>query len=328
MPGALSSDPTSVMIGVTGAGIAATGDYNGDAHSDILWQNPNGAVSTWHPTGTGLNEGIAQDTYDASVATSWHAIDSFDFNGDGRADILWRNNDGTIAVWEGIATGFNQSSYIETQPTSAVIVGAGDFDGDGKGDLLFRNADGSIFEQRSYGTFIQNTYSHTSVGTAWQVEGVADFTGDGKADILWRNTDGSLSTWDAPLSPAGGNGFQENSWFHDPIDRSWHVVGLSDFNGDGRADILWRNDNGAVSVWTSTGNGGFAENQFNASATSDWSVAEVGDFNGDGLADLLWRNTAGQISIWHSTGSGWVQNTYLDSSVGTDWTIAAHQLPL
>ena len=29
----------------------------------------------------------------------WHAIGSGDFNGDGKADILWQNADGTVADW-------------------------------------------------------------------------------------------------------------------------------------------------------------------------------------------------------------------------------------
>jgi hypothetical protein len=34
---------------------------------------------------------------------------------------------------------------------------------------------------------------------------------------------------------------------------SWHVVGTGDFNGDGKTDIAWRNDNGSVAVWDMTG---------------------------------------------------------------------------
>jgi len=332
VPGSLSSDTSSVKIIVAGHGITATADFSGDSHSDILWQNLNGAVSTWHATGSGVNDGIVQDTYDAYVATSWTAIDSFDFNGDGLADILWRNHNGAIAVWDGTKTGFVQSSYVDSSvPAATAIVGAGDFNGDGRDDLLFRDAEGGISAEPSRGNGLQigygHSYTHTPISTDWAVEGVADFSGDGKADILWRHANGSLSTWDAITSSTGAIDFQEDSWDHPPIDRSWHVVGLGDFDGDGRADILWRHDNGAVSVWTSTGRS-FAENQFNASAATNWSVAEVGDFNGDGLADILWRYTAGQISIWHSTGAGWAQNTYSDSSVGTDWTIAAHHFPL
>jgi hypothetical protein len=29
----------------------------------------------------------------------WHVIAAADFNGDGKADILWQNTDGTPAVW-------------------------------------------------------------------------------------------------------------------------------------------------------------------------------------------------------------------------------------
>ena len=34
---------------------------------------------------------------------------------------------------------------------------------------------------------------------------------------------------------------------------SWHVIGTGDFNGDGKSDILWQNDNGAVAIWEMNG---------------------------------------------------------------------------
>ncbi|MBV9636723.1 MAG: FG-GAP repeat protein [Methylobacteriaceae bacterium] len=33
----------------------------------------------------------------------------------------------------------------------------------------------------------------------------------------------------------------------------WHVAGVTDYNGDGKADILWHNDNGTVGVWEMNG---------------------------------------------------------------------------
>ena len=33
----------------------------------------------------------------------------------------------------------------------------------------------------------------------------------------------------------------------------WHIVGTDDYNGDGKSDILWRNDSGAVGVWFMNG---------------------------------------------------------------------------
>ena len=34
---------------------------------------------------------------------------------------------------------------------------------------------------------------------------------------------------------------------------SWHIVGAADYNGDGKSDILWQNDNGQASIWLMNG---------------------------------------------------------------------------
>ena len=68
--------------------------------------------------------------------------------------------------------------------------------------------------------------------------------------------------------------------------------GTGDFDRDGDADILWRNENtGAVHTllvedgrfqsWTSAGQLGL-----------EWQVSGVGDYDGDSDADILWENLA------------------------------------
>jgi len=76
----------------------------------------------------------------------------------------------------------------------------------------------------------------------------------------------------------------------------------SDFDGDGKSDILWRNGaTGANAIWKSANS---ATTQAIASVSTVWKAAGVGDFNGDGKADILWRNSSsGANSIWKSGSS-------------------------
>ena len=66
-----------------------------------------------------------------------------------------------------------------------------------------------------------------------------------------------------------------------------HVA--SDFNGDNRSDILWRNNvNGAVIE--SDMNDRTVLSSGSVGGNLNWSVVGVGDFNGDNRSDILWRN--------------------------------------
>src|SRR5438876_4794947 len=74
-------------------------------------------------------------------------------------------------------------------------------------------------------------------------------------------------------------------------DQNWKVAGVGDFNGDGTADILWRNSSTGenyvylMSGTTITGEGYLAEADLN------WQVAGGGEVNGDGRAAIMWRNS-------------------------------------
>ena len=108
------------------------------------------------------------------------------------------------------------------------------------------------------------------------------------------------------------------------------TYGAGDFNGDGRSDILWRNDNGALSDWLGTANGGFASNDANAfrPVPTDWHVAGTGDFNGDGRDDILWRHDSGALSDWLGTASGGFASNDANAfhQVSTAWHIQSDYL--
>jgi hypothetical protein len=121
-------------------------------------------------------------------------------------------------------------------------------------------------------------------------------------------------------APAGGGGVQLALQTVSPA-----VAARSDFNGDGRSDVLWRDASGAVTDWLGQSNGGFVSNSANAFNQVDvsWRIVGTADFNGDGRDDVLWRHSSGAISEWlGQANGGFIGNANVNFSVGTDWQIA------
>ncbi len=125
----------------------AAHDFNADLKSDILWHNGNGSAAMWLMNGT---TPVTQNVI-GSVDTAWQIAGTSslvqstgDFNADGKADMLWRKSDGTVAMWLMNGTTPTTQAVIGTIDTTWQIAGSGDFDGDGKADILWRKSDGTL----------------------------------------------------------------------------------------------------------------------------------------------------------------------------------------
>jgi len=175
---------------------------------------------------------------------------AYDFNGDGKADILWRHSSGIVAQWLMNGPNVVGAGLPGEVPPDWAIVGRGDFNGDGKADILWRNTSsgGVVMWLMDGGTVLGNLVLG-AVPVDWIIAEVGDLNGDGKADILWRNTSsGVVALW----LMNGGTVVSNLVLGTVPVD--WTIAKVGDFNGDGTADILWRNSSsGVVAMWLMNG---------------------------------------------------------------------------
>ena len=259
---------------------AAVGDFNGDGGADLaVVDKDSNAVSIL------LNNGAGgfRPKVDYAVLREPVCVAIADFNGDGKPDlvvansgsnavsILLGNGDGTFRPAVNFGTGVGS-------PESVVVA---DFNGDGKLDLaighqgvavsvLLGNGDGT-FQPRV--TFSLGRYPEGEVAYL----AAADFNGDGIMDLaaVSFSDDGSAfvnflpgngdGTFGAPVYSAGGSQFGGG-------------VTVADFNGDGKADLLF-----GGSILLGNGDGTFRSG---ASAGQYGGTGTVGDFNGDGKLDV------------------------------------------
>ena len=82
-------------------------------------------------------------------------------------------------------------------------------------------------------------------------------------------------------------------------------LGINDFNGDNKSDILWRNaGSGQIYIWLMDGTSISSQASPGAVDDLNWEIKGVGDFNRDGKADILWRHAgSGQVYIWLMNGA-------------------------
>ena len=293
---------------------AEVSDLNDDGHGDLIFQH-----SVTGDTEFQLQIGNTIVTLNTpSVTTPWKAIGTGQFTSDTDrfADILLQDTTtGNLEVITGIntTTGANTVTAFTVQPGAATwkAITAGDFNGDAASDVLLQQGPGGPAEIMFLNTKageatgkVDLVSAVTTPGANWNAISSGDFNADGNSDILWQNSlTGGLDV--SLMNGAVGTPAAVTYTSFVPS-LNFTAVGTGDFNGDGKSDILLRNNvTGDAEVLFMNGTSEIGSPLVVTGPGPGWTLSGAEDVNRDGFSDLLWQNNGtGQVVAQEMTTGG------------------------
>ncbi|NYF54053.1 beta strand repeat-containing protein, partial [Tunturiibacter gelidoferens] len=238
-----------------------------------------------------LGAAVAAQTFNAAASASGTGIPPRgsalgDFNGDGKLDIAVASAANKVNILLGTGTGTFTTGTTLTAGLTPIVVAVGDFNNDGILDLAVTNAVGnsvSIFFGRGNGTF-QNQVIYLT-GITPSAVAVGDFNNDGNADLAITNQASNTVT---VLLNNGNGTFTAAPFSPFTVGAGPLNLIVSDFNGDGKADIAVTNfATVSVSILLGDGTGNFSQASGSPIDVGRYPTGLVaGDFNGDGIIDI------------------------------------------
>ncbi|PNH83906.1 FG-GAP-like repeat-containing protein [Arthrobacter sp. AFG20] len=239
-----------------------------------------------------------------------------DFNGDGRADVMSREADGSLLLLPGLAGN-------KIGPAARLgggwnifntVIGDADYTGDGHADVLGRTSDGVLWLYPGNGQ--SGFLPRIRIGAGWQIferiVAPGDLTGDGKRDLAGIKPNGTL--WLYPGTGAGG--FPTTKQAGSGWNTFTAVAPASGFDGN-RGGLVARTKDGTLYFYPGNAIGGFlAPTRLGGGWASFKDLIGGNDFNGDAKTDLLVTTSAGSMTVYPGNETGRFATRI---PVGTGW---------
>ncbi|WP_228473149.1 FG-GAP-like repeat-containing protein [Streptomyces cyaneochromogenes] len=241
------------------AGSAAPRDHAGsDGVGDVLTLNSSGALTIQRGTGTGT---LGSKVSGSGWSTTAKFVPFGDLDGDRCNDVLVRLSSGALRAYRpACGTAPTPSTPYTSLGTSGwnaydILTSPGDVNGDRRPDLIARQAStGDVYLFKGTGTGTLS--ARVKIASRWtgykKIIGAGDLNGDGRGDLLAQDKSNELWRYEANTTSTGG--FKARVKVLDDWGASYNaVVGVGDFTGDGRADLVSRDTSG--NVWRNNGDG-------------------------------------------------------------------------
>lgn len=149
--------------------------------------------------------------------------------------------------------------------------------------------------------------------------GQVDLDGDGRLDFYLRAAFMTPQTRVSRFTSSGGV-WQLRTRTTNDAGIGVATLGIGDFLGSSRADVLVQNSTGDVSIAFS-GDMSPDSLRFVRNVNLAWQVQAIADMDGDGKSDIVWRHdTVGSVFVWLMDG-GNIKEIRAWGAAANDWQV-------
>ena len=306
--------PTSITTGGWGlVNRLLIADVNGDGRADVIETRSDG-VAGYYPSSGNPARPLGTPSPLAGNWNNFTALAAGDVNGDGFADIIAKEADGSLFWLPGTGIPSHPfGSWTKLSPNLSAydMIVADDMTLDGRTDLIARKPNGSLWmfvNSRSptnpFGTPIEIGASGWSQFGTLQPLTVPVPHRNEQANLVVRDPAGTGSL-DSFLNSSPPNPFVGAAEIGTGGWSIYRLVVAADLNGDGRDDLVAIDKNGIGWIYPNTG---VASRPYGSRVllSRGWGAVQTllaGDINGDGRDDLVARTTSGALDLYLNTGS-------------------------
>ncbi|MCF8428867.1 MAG: T9SS type A sorting domain-containing protein [Bacteroidia bacterium] len=333
-----------ILVSGNGPETIATGDFDGDGKIDFAVAD-GGSTSTiieiFKNTSNGSVLSFA-NSITFTVGTVPKGIVAKDFDGDGKLDIATSNySSNSISILRNTSSGGSLTFNLKVDYSlgnSPILLISNDFDGDGKFDIAWSNyvTNGTITILKNLstnGNLLFSNWGSLTTGSFPNFLGSTDLDGDLRPELFNVNYSNNNFNIFRNISTSSLMNFTVAETFITGTSSTQpQGISASDFDGDGKKDIVTTNSNGGyISVFKNTATAGIinassfaAPVSFSAPLTANFGIETV-DFNLDNRIDILITNSGlGSFSIYKNE----TPRTNINNAIMSNNFVSLYPLPL